>query len=454
MRLVVLAFLLSSAAGSGAQAVGASADTQLSPEAAYERAAAPVDITRRDIANWSDTELNALSVAVEQAKSACVERQQAKYEGDHLIGYARLCALGQQWPEVYRAATQYINSGDTERPQLAQAYAFEVQADLNMKQEHDALGASIAMLKTVPYSALVDDVTTGAARYMQFAYTNDALELLINRQRVLLGLLRGAQPDGGDWPTEPTVSPIPLHTVVQHALDNAALHHYMDRPDMAARIVQDIDEAMPKELPPDEAIQIAAERRQYALIGTKMPELKGVSLEGPVERPGVKPVYGNVTIFLLFPPWCAQCLRLGPQLQPAMDREAGASRLKMYVLLADAASERPKAIAGKTAADSAAKSTGQVTVHISEGSGVTPPRELLRKTSTLIVPPETLDVFGAADFPFLIATDHNGIIRLLYPAAPSNALVEGGIVDQLTLDILSHWPAENRPHPASAAEAH
>ncbi|HKO19748.1 MAG TPA: hypothetical protein VJU82_12765, partial [Acidobacteriaceae bacterium] len=126
MRLVALACLLSSAAGSGAQAVGASADPQLSPEAAYERAAAPVDITRRDIANWSDIELNALSVAVEQAKTACAEREQAKYEGDHLIGYARLCALGQQWPQVYRAATQYINSGDKERPQLAQAYAFEV----------------------------------------------------------------------------------------------------------------------------------------------------------------------------------------------------------------------------------------------------------------------------------------------------------------------------------------
>lgn len=449
MRLVVLACFLSSAAVYGAQATGNSADSQLSPEAAYERAAAPVDITHRDIANWSDIELGALSVAVEQAKTACVEREQATYEGDHLIGYARLCALGQQWPDVYRAATQYINSGDKERPQLAQAYAFEVQADLNMKKEHDALGASIAMLKTVPYSELVDEVTTGAIRYMQFAYTADALELLINRQRVLLGLLRGAQPDAGDWPVEPTVSPIPLHVVVQHALDDAALHQYMGRAGMAARIVQDIDEAMPKELPPDEAILIKTARRQYELLGTKMPELKSaISLMSANETPAAKPVYGSVTVFLLFPPWCAQCVRLGPELQAAIDRGVGTSGLKIYALLADTPPE-PLHVAAK----SATRRTGHAGTHAPEETAAKSPLELLRKTPTLLVPPETLDLFGAADFPFLIATDHDGIIRLLYPAAPNNALVEDGIVDQLTMDILSHWPPANAAHHGPPPEA-
>jgi thiol-disulfide isomerase/thioredoxin len=243
--------------------------------------------------------------------------------------------------------------------------------------------------------------------------------------------------------------------VVQHALDNAALHQYMDRPAMAARIVQDIDEAMPKELPPDEAILIAAERRQYELIGTKMPELKGaVSLRGETETAAAKPVYGNVTVFLLFPPWCAQCVRLGPQLQPAIDREAGKSELKVYALLADVPPEPPKHVAGKNAADGAAKRVGHAAVHAPEEPVVVSPVELLRKTPTLVVPPEMLNVFGATDFPFLIATDHDGVIRLLYPAAPNNALVENGIVDQLTLNILSHWPPKNVPRRTPVAEAH
>jgi len=457
MRLAVLAFVLSCAAVGGAQTAGKAADAKvdpgvkLSPEAAYERAAAPVDITHRDISNWSDIEQNALSVAVGQAKAACIEREQVTYVGDHLIGYARLCALGQQWPEVYQAATLYINSGDEERPQLAQAYALEVQADLNLKQEKDALGTCIAMLKVIPYNALVDDVTTGAARYMQFAYTNDALELLINRQRVLLGLLRGAQPDGGDWPTEPTVSPIPLHTVVQHALDNAALHQYMGRPGMAARIIEDIDEAMPKELPPDEAILISAERRQYELLGTKMPELKSaVSLMAPVETPAAKPVFGNVTVFLLFPPWCAQCVRLGSQMKEAMEREQGKMGLKVYALLADDPPKPPKPSVGKRGAG-AASGMAKHARHAPEQDAVAVNSavELLRGTSTLVVPPATLEKFGAADFPFLIATDHKGVIRLLYPAAPNNVLVEGGIVDQITMVILSAWPPKDASPAAS-----
>jgi hypothetical protein len=452
MRLLVLASLLSGAAACGAQTAVVSgqtaADAQLSPEAAYERAAAPVEITHRDVANWSEIELGALTVAVDQAKTACAEREQVKYTGVHLIGYARLCALGQQWPDVYRAATQYINSGDEERPQLAEAYAFEVQADLNMKREKDALGASIAMLKTVPYSAMVDDVTTAAIRYMQFSATEDAYELLMTRQRVLLGLLRGAQPDAGDWPTEPTVSPIPLHTVVQHALDYAAVSQYMGSK-FAAGIVQDIDEAMPKNLPPDEAILIAAARRQYGMLGRKMPELKGaVSLMPSVETPAAQPVFGKVTVFLLFPPWCAQCVRMGQEVKEAVDRDKGEHGLEMYSLLADTMPEPPKRTAAKSpiaAADT--RRSGRTAAHTTETDTVVvkSAEDLLRKTPTLVVPPATLVVYGATDFPFLIVTDHEGVIRLLYAAAPNNALVEGGIVEQITDKILEHWPPKDIP---------
>jgi hypothetical protein len=52
-----------------------------------------------------------------------------------------------------------------------------------------------------------------------------------------------------------------------------------------------------------------------------------------------------------------------------------------------------------------------------------------------------LSDFAADDFPFLIATDHDGIIRLLLPAAPDNAFVEGGAIDQLTTLIAKEWPA-------------
>ncbi|SFS10201.1 hypothetical protein SAMN05421771_1759 [Granulicella pectinivorans] len=68
--------------------------------------------------------------------------------------------------------------------------------------------------------------------------------------------------------------------------------------------------------------------------------------------------------------------------------------------------------------------------------------EQLRKTPTLVVSPSVLADFDATDFPFLIATDRDGIIRLMMPAAPDNALVQGGIVDQMTTTVMATWPAK------------
>lgn len=129
--------------------------------------------------------------------------------------------------------------------------------------------------------------------------------------------------------------------------------------------------------------------------------------------------------------------------------------MKIYALLADAPPPELKQAAAKSGADPAARRPGpHGAVHRADETQARTPEDLLRKTPTLVVPPETLNVFAASDFPILIATDHDGIIRLLYPAAPNNALVQDGIVDQLTLHILSHWPPPGMPHPKAPAEAH
>ena len=163
----------------------------LSPQAAYDTASLPLDITRRDSANWSDIELAALDVSVAQAKDACIARESEKYAGADLIGYARLCALGKQWAITYLAATTYINS-DGPHPLLAEAYAYEVQADLNMGDEKAGQGACIAMLRSVPYTSLTDDVTTTTIRFLQFAYLPDALDLAFQREPYILNLIRAS----------------------------------------------------------------------------------------------------------------------------------------------------------------------------------------------------------------------------------------------------------------------
>ena len=156
----------------------------LSPEAAYEQAITPVEITHRAISNWSDTETAALAVAFKQAKDACAARSSVVYTGDALIGYARLCALGQQWPTVVGAATAYLHSADAEKPKMAQAYGYLVEGSLRMNDEHAALKNALDMLGAVPYTTLTDEVVGQALRYLQLAFTADALVLANVRERV------------------------------------------------------------------------------------------------------------------------------------------------------------------------------------------------------------------------------------------------------------------------------
>ncbi len=171
-------------------AAGAQGATGLaSPEAAYEQAIAPVDITHRAISNWSDAETGALAVAVRQAQDACAARGSVVYAGDALIGYARLCALGQQWPTVVGAATAYLHGADPAKPKMAQAYGYLVEGALRMNDERAALKNGLDMLGAVPYTTLTDDVMSEALRYLQLAFTADALVLAGVRERSVVKLL-------------------------------------------------------------------------------------------------------------------------------------------------------------------------------------------------------------------------------------------------------------------------
>jgi hypothetical protein len=67
------------------------------------------------------------------------------------------------------------------------------------------------------------------------------------------------------------------------------------------------------------------------------------------------------------------------------------------------------------------------------------PDALLLGTPTLIVPNETLNSFAATDFPLVIATDHNGVIRTIQ-LAPDNTLAPDGFIYQLVRHILANWP--------------
>lgn len=427
---------------------------QLSPQAAYDEAIRPVEITHRSIENWSNTETAALAVAVKQAQTACAARPPEQLAGEDLIALARLCVLGQQWPAVLSAAEIYLRPALPSAPppqQITLALAYRIEASLQLKDPATALSAAQTLLRTQPYTALSQQITEELLRYLQLIQTADSIALATERQPLILTQLRSPAPAASAPNNQAAVTPHELYTA---ALMLPTLHQLSNRPAAAASSFEQLEAALPSALSPDETISIARARKQYALLGKPLPSIPAsVSLFGINETPRINTRYGSATVLLLFPDWCAQCVRMGQQFMPTLVRHAGED-LHLYGLLAQlkpppatpaspptpSPTPSPTSRRARSPSNSAPKTTDATDPAQPKSAA-----DLLRGTPTLVVAnnlPET--VFAAADFPMLIVTDHAGIIRFLQ-VAPENAFVPGGLVDQLASHVAKLWPPPGIP---------
>src|SRR5580658_8746472 len=60
------------------------APVTLTPGETYKQAMHPLDVVRSELGNWSDPELQALSVGVKMARDACDNAKPEDYRGDDL----------------------------------------------------------------------------------------------------------------------------------------------------------------------------------------------------------------------------------------------------------------------------------------------------------------------------------------------------------------------------------
>ena len=421
---------------------------QLSPKAAYDDAIHPLELTRHSISNWSDTEVAALTVSMAHAKIACDARDPKHFTGSDLIDLAKLCSLGQSFPAVIAASTLYIAS-DAPKPQLAQAYADLIDAQLHLKDEHDALASAQTMLAAVPYDTLTADTIDEALSFMQFVYTTDALSLALTREPLLLASLSASATATPPTPTYPGAEPPQsLHELYADGIFLAALQQLSKAsPESITATIAALDATLPSVLAPDDAIPITLTRRRYALLGQPLPNLSHpahpsnphkpvalTSLDLP-ELPDL-PARNAITALLLFPDWCAQCIRMDKKLPETVFTVAG-HEAYIYGLLAQTVppnhppTTRTQASIPFTAADATND---------------------LRNTPTLVVDPSFLDQFAVEDVPYLIVTDAQGILRVLQSVS-DEAIDPGGTIDSAIARIGAQWPSPrlNPSQPPAAA---
>jgi hypothetical protein len=411
---------------------------QASPKAAYDDAMRPLQITRNSIENWSETETAALGVTIEHAAAECLARDPKTFAGEDLVDLMRLCALGQTWPATVRSANLYIAAKDIAKPRLNQAYAAMIDALLHLHDEHDAFMASKAILTSVPYDALCAEVIDEAIAYMQFSYTADAITLAEARQPLLLARLQALTvPPAASNSVAPVVQtaatdpPQSLYELYADGLCFAELQQLDKQP--AEATVAALDATLTATLAPDDALRIAALRRRYALLGQPLPKLAATTWVGATTYLGEGgkvpelPVAHTITALLLFPDWCAQCVRMGADFPKGPFMVSGHDAF-FYGLLAE------------TYLPETGKQLPVTPAFAPEDAAA-----LLTGTPTLAVNPTVLNQFTVTDPPFLIIADAQGIIRVLQPVT-EDAMAPRNTVDSAIALVGSKWGVE-RPTP-------
>jgi len=438
-------------------------EAQLSPQAAYDQATRPLEITRRSTENWSEVELSALKAARQQAKASCIARAPDKLAGQDLIALAHLCAFAQEWQLARKAASNYLSAAlggvPAENPKgfgdLSLAFDYMILAALKDRDIENAVLGVQDMLRKVPYDEFASEATNSTVEYIRFVQTDKALALLVQRQPILLSSIKalgslGAASLRTAGTGSPAHPPLPLHTLYADAIAFPTLQQFANQPKAASASYAELEATLPNSLDSEDTMYIEERRREYLLLGNHVPTLNPMGFllfPGAAPPQGLNTWFANATVFLLFPDWCNQCVTMGFNSEVKNRELVAAHNVRFFPLMAQAKppegsrdpSIRSVPLAPKTAKAALAQSQK---LHVDQQLSLkSTPDSRLEGTPTIVVPNETLDSFAATDFPLVIATDHNGFIRWIQPAQ-DDAIEPGGDIDHIVQHILATWPPD------------
>jgi hypothetical protein len=433
------------------------------PQSAYDQAIHPFDSVRRAPQNWSETELSALRRMIDTAKHDCIAHSAAEFNGTALLTYARLCTLGEDWKRVQDAAARFnsmvtlpadIGKSSSARD-IATAYDYEIQASLRLNEEEQAFRSTEGMLRLLPYDNLAAEASTNVVRYTYLLHTEWAMTILSDRQPMLLALIKAYTSESQ---APPDVTPnMSLPDLYSQAILLPTMQQFNNQPNQAAASYTELEASLPQMLSANEQRSIQPIRRRYLLLGSHIPHIDTYAWLPDLAAVGTPPAInldkGNATVLLLFPDWCNQCLSLHPEFS-TVSRRLIADDVRFFALLAQASPPPkvgPKDVTKTLSKHGHLPETDLDTLNKSEAGGSNSPHNqldlqiiptaanLLKGTVTFVVPNHTLDDFSATDYPLIVVADHNGIVRSM-EVATDNALVPGGLVDQLAAHVVALWP--------------
>jgi hypothetical protein len=398
----------------------------LTPGEIYKQAMHPLDVVRSELGNWSDPELQALGVGVKMAREACDKAKPEDYKGDDLYDLARLCAFGQDWNQAYAVAQDYIAALDNTH--RAQAYAISVSALVHIHDIDTAVATARTMLRNLPYDAEVAYSVRSLKDYLEQSGNTAALMLAqLEHPAIVDALKQGVPLKAGH-----SEAVMGVGALFESGMELALFERYIGDDKSAGVTVSDLEDALGTKAQFSGAdwLQISRVRAEYNLIGWRLPQIeiersletKAAKVPAPAgvthaqRTPALKqtsafvppingPDFGEATVLVLFPGWCAQCRAMMKTVTEFATLNAETPIHAWGLMYADASQN-----ADDAATESSAKE--------------------LEGTNTLIVPAATAEKFAPNDFPLAIVVDRAGVVRFIGPI-PADSFNGNGYMERI-----------------------
>lgn len=389
------------------------------PGAIYKQAMHPLDIVRSSLDNWSNSELQALSVGMHIAREACAGANPSDYQGVDLYDLARLCALGQDWVRANGVAQEVLARGP--EAYRTRAYATIVTAQVHLNDIDGALKTTPEMLNTRSYDAEVAYTLVSMKSLLAQQGRQSALALAAEEQPKILEALKRHEPlteSQGD-------AAVGVGDLYEMAMQYAFLERYFMNRDGAAETVASLEAAVPPGTPLNVSDRETIDKitTQYRLLGAKLPALEiQRSLFSKASKAQIDPNYGAATVLMLFPDWCVSC-------------RAEAKTLTQFAAVNK---DTPIHAYGLVFLDDfgvAGQNSHEYNLKDLEG------------TATLLVSPVTARILGGIDYPMGIVIDKTGVVRFA-GVIPVDAFNGGGYIEKVIVRMKADETNEQIPPPS------
>ena len=414
------------------------------PSSAYEDAMRPVEITRKSISNWSPIEKAALLMAVNQAGPACDQFDLNAQSPQELLQLARLCSLGDRWTGVLTATTRYLKTATDDR-HTTEVLAMQVDAKLRLKDETGAMKTTQDLIDRGGYDKFVAVATSEMIDNVKFVHHARALQVAQARQGLVLARIAAlSHASAEDSTAQPDDAP-GLADLYRAAMVLAKLQEAAGDEVAAKATMANLNSTLPEELSPSDRRFLAAEQRRFALLGSELPKIHVRALTNPVSLAPTFPMQGAQTVLLLFPEWCAECARLAANV-PTDSFTVEGHQAAVFVMIARDTSYSDVAKYDTADAKSAAASLAPADVS-PDASPDANPVVSLGKRPFYTVDAADLDTFSTRDYPIMVVTDANGIVRAI-EAADELTLLPGSTMDSAVALVGQAYPVDHKDQPA------